>query len=92
MPTNLAAWTRLLDTFEAALDDPDGEAAPPPFDPPPGPPPVELVDRAHAVLARQRASIDGLLAARENIARELAAIRRIPSTEPVAPVYLDVEG
>lgn len=91
MTTNLAAWNRLLDAFERSLDAPD-DPADGPVEEPPGPPPPEVVERARLVLERQRASISGLMAARENVARELAAIRRIPSVHPDAPVYLDVEG
>lgn len=91
MTTNLAAWNRLLDAFERSLDAPD-DPADGPVEEPPGPPPPEVVDRARLVLERQRASISGLMAARENVARELAAIRRIPPVHPDAPVYLDVEG
>ncbi len=92
MTTNLAAWNRLLDAFERSLDAADADDADEPFDEPPGPPPPEVVERARVVLERQRASISGLMAARENVARELAAIRRIPSTQIDAPIYLDVEG
>ncbi|MEZ3156174.1 hypothetical protein AB1K56_04515 [Microbacterium sp. BWR-S6Y] len=92
MTTNLAAWNRLLDAFERSLDADGEDAADEPFEHPPGPPPPEVVERARLVLERQRAGISGLLAARENVARELAAIRRIPSTQIAAPIYLDVES
>lgn len=62
------------------------------FDPPPGPPPAELIERARAVLARQQFVIQGLTLSRAKVARELAALRRVPGTASDAPAYLDVEG
>lgn len=91
MTDDLAAWTRLLDVFDrelAATDDTPLDDV----EVPAGPPPAEVVERARLILERQRASISGLRAARENIAREMQAIRRIPSTRVDAPVYLDLDA
>lgn len=86
-----AAWTRLLDAFDreltAANDAPLEDV-----ETPAGPPPAEVVERARLILERQRASISGLQAARDNIAREMQAIRRIPTTRADAPVYLDLDA
>ncbi|MDQ4213192.1 hypothetical protein [Microbacterium capsulatum] len=95
MPDDLAAWLAVLDRFERALDAADAEAGAdvePAFEPPPGPPPAELVERARAVLARQRLTIDALVVSRAATARELAALRRVPSAPADTPAYLDVEG
>lgn len=91
MTDNLASWLAVLDTFERALDAADDQLDPA-FEPPPGPVPEELRERAEAVLARQQMMIRGLTASRANVARELAALRRVPTGSPDAPAYLDVEG
>lgn len=91
MADNLAAWLAVLDRFERALDAADVPDET--FDPPTGPVPDELRERAEAVLARQQLMINGLLASRAGVARELAALRRVPGRPGGdAPVYLDVEG
>ncbi|MFS0854172.1 hypothetical protein [Microbacterium sp. 179-I 3D4 NHS] len=92
MSDNLTAWLAVLDRFERALDAADQEMAPGSVDPPAGPVPEELRERAEAVLGRQQLMISGLAASRANIARELAALRRVPTTPKDAPAYLDVEG
>ncbi|MDL9977881.1 hypothetical protein [Microbacterium candidum] len=92
MSENLAAWLAVLDDFERALDAADEQVSFEPFQPPPGPPPAEIVERARMVLARQQAMINGLVLSRANVARELAALRRVPSGREDAPAYLDVEG
>ncbi len=89
--TDDAAWTDLLDTFERALDGGD-EMAPGSFVRPAGPPPEHLVARAREVLERQLRAIEALGVARAEVARELAALRRIPPTRVSPPVYLDVRG
>lgn len=90
MSENLAAWLAVLDRFERALD--AVEAPDEAFDAPPGPVPEELRERAEAVLGRQKLMISGLLASRAGVARELAALRRVPGRPGDDPVYLDVEG
>lgn len=92
MPDNLTAWLAVLDQFERALDAADDQLAPAEFDRPPGPVPEHLRDRAEAVLARQQLMIGGLVASRANVAREIAALRRVPTAPGGAPAYLDVEG
>ncbi|MHC9044222.1 hypothetical protein ACYX8G_06560 [Microbacterium saperdae] len=92
MPENLAAWLTVLDQFERALDAADEQLESPPFEPPAGPVPEELRARAEAVLSRQQMMISGLMASRANVAREIAALRRVPTTPQDTPAYLDVEG
>lgn len=89
--TDDAAWAALLDTFERALDSGD-EVVPGDFTRPDGPPPEHLVARAREVLEKQLRAIEALGVARAEVARELAALRRIPSAPVGAPVYLDVRG
>jgi hypothetical protein len=90
---NLAAWLRLLDQFEKALDAADAETQPHALEPPPGPLPEEVRERAEAILARQQLMLGGLLASRAKVARQLAALRRVPTTQQQdAPAYLDIEG
>ncbi|MFJ4037727.1 hypothetical protein ACIPVB_06540 [Microbacterium sp. NPDC090007] len=91
MTDELAAWTRVLEDFERQLAAPDDEP-PGAFDAPTGPVPTELVERARLVRERQRASISALHAARENLARELRALRRIPTTASETPIYLDLDA
>lgn len=92
MPDNLTAWLAVLDQFERALDAADDQMVPAEFDRPPGPVPEHLRERAEAVLARQQLMIGGLVASRANVAREIAALRRVPTTPGGTPAYLDVEG
>lgn len=89
---NLTAWLALLDGFEKALDAAEEQLVAHTFEPPPGPPPQELWDRARATLARQQVMIDSLFVSRAHVARELAALRRVPPHGTGAPAYLDVEG
>lgn len=89
---NLAAWLRLLDQFESALDAAEGQVVPQEFEPPSGPPPDEVRERAEAILARQQLMINSVIASRAKVARQLAALRRVPSAQPDVPAYLDVEG
>lgn len=91
MTDNLTAWLAVLDRFERALDAAD-EQLDDGFDAPPGPVPDELRDRADAVLARQRMMVDSLAMSRAHVARELAALRRVPTSASDAPAYLDVQG
>ncbi|GAA1251120.1 hypothetical protein JOF42_002493 [Microbacterium phyllosphaerae] len=92
MSDNLSAWLTVLDQFERALDAADEQMEEQPFAPPPGPVPDELRERAEAVLARQQLMINGLVTSRANVAREIAALRRVPTGPGDAPVYLDVQG
>lgn len=93
MPDNLTAWLAVLDQFERALDAADEQLEPTEFDRPAGPIPEHLRERAEAVLARQQLMIGGLVASRAHVAREIAALRRVPTTSPGdTPAYLDVEG
>lgn len=92
MSDNLRAWLAVLDRFEQALDAADGELDDGAFDAPEGPVPEELRGRAEAVLARQKLVIDGLAISRANVARELAALRRVPTVQADASAYLDVQG
>ncbi|MFE7843677.1 hypothetical protein ACFUTX_00625 [Microbacterium sp. NPDC057407] len=92
MADHLAAWLRLLDQFESALDAADGHVVPQDFEPPPGPPPEELRERAEAILARQQLMISSVITSRAKVARQLAALRRVPTTPADAPAYLDIEG
>lgn len=92
MPDNLTAWLAVLEQFERALDAADETMDPQLFDAPSGPIPDELRGRAEAVLARQQLMIGGLTASRANVAREIAALRRVPGGRQDAPAYLDVEG
>ena len=89
---NLAAWLSVLDRFERALDAADEQLDAGGFEPPPGPVPEELRERAEAVRARQQLMIGSLAASRANVAREIAALRRVPTGRGDAPAYLDVEG
>ncbi|GEB44472.1 MULTISPECIES: hypothetical protein [Microbacterium] len=89
--TDDTAWAALLDAFERALDAGD-EVDPGAFERPAGPPPQHLVTRARDVLERQLRAIEELGVARAELAREIAALRRIPPTRVSAPVYLDVRG
>lgn len=91
MPDNLAAWLDLLDQFEKALDAADQHVVPQAFEPPPGPPPEEVRERAEAILARQQLMITSALTSRAKVARQLAALRKVP-TSPDTPAYLDIEG
>ncbi|MCI1020531.1 hypothetical protein HWD99_18035 [Microbacterium sp. C5A9] len=92
MPDNLAAWLAVLDQFERALDAADEQLESADFDRPDGPIPAQLRERAEAVLARQQLMIGGLVASRANVAREIAALRRVPTNPGGTPAYLDVEG
>ncbi|WEK59965.1 MAG: hypothetical protein P0Y60_11475 [Candidatus Microbacterium colombiense] len=92
MSDNLAEWLTVLDQFERALDAADSQRDAQPFDAPAGPVPDELRERAEAVLIRQQTMISGLMTSRANVARELAALRRVPTTPQDTPAYLDVEG
>ncbi len=92
MPDDLAAWLAVLDRFERALEAADVQLEPETFDPPTGPIPDELRARAESVLARQQMMISGLAASRAGVAREIAALRRVPTPRQDAPAYLDVEG
>lgn len=89
---NLAAWLTVLDQFERALDAADDELQSEPFERPTGAVPEELRERAEAVLSRQQMMINGLMASRANVAREIAALRRVPTSSQDTPAYLDVEG
>jgi len=89
---NLTAWLAVLEQFERALDAADETLDPESFDAPSGPIPQELRVRAEAVLARQQVMIGGLTASRAHVAREIAALRRVPSGRQDVPAYLDVEG
>ena len=57
------------------------------LEPPPGPPPEEVRERAEAILARQQLMINSVIASRAKVARQLAALRRVPTTPPDAPAY-----
>lgn len=92
MPDDLTEWLRLLDRFESALDAADGQLVPQELQPPPGPPPEELRERAEAILARQQLMINSVVASRAKVARQLAALRRVPGAPSDVPTYLDVEG
>lgn len=92
MPDTLTEWLAVLEQFERALDAADDTIAPRAFEPPSGPIPDELRSRAEAVLARQQLMISGLTASRAHVAREIAALRRVPIGRDDIPIYLDVEG
>lgn len=92
MTDNLAAWLQILDQFEKALDAADEQIAPAALEPPPGPLPEEVRERAEAILARQQLMLGGLMASRAKVARQLSALRRVPTMPSDAPAYLDVEG
>lgn len=92
MTDNLAAWLRLLDQFEGALDAADGRLVPQDFEPPPGPPPEEVRERAEAILVRQQLMINSVITSRAKVARQLAALRKVPTAPSDVPAYLDVEG
>lgn len=92
MTDNLTAWLAVLEQFERALDAADETLDAQGFDAPSGPIPDELRSRAEEVLARQQLMIGGLTASRANVAREIAALRRVPRGRQDAPAYLDVEG
>lgn len=89
---NLAAWLAVLEQFEKALDAADEQLPPQGFEPPPGPLPEEIRERAEAILARQQLMINSVITSRAKVARELAALRRLPAAPSDAPAYLDVEG
>ncbi len=82
----------MLDGFERAIDAAEEQLLVEEFVPPPGPPPTEVLDRARATLARQQMLIDGLRVSRANVARELAALRRVPDPGAGSPAFLDIEG
>ncbi|AKV85717.1 hypothetical protein AKG07_04765 [Microbacterium sp. CGR1] len=92
MPDTLSAWLTVLDQFERALDAADEHLDEQSFEAPDGPVPEELRERAEAVLARQQLMIGGLVTSRANVAREIAALRRVPTSTQNLPAYLDVEG
>ncbi|WP_341957668.1 hypothetical protein [Microbacterium sp. LWH13-1.2] len=92
MADSLTEWLAVLEQFERALDAADETLDPRAFEPPSGPIPDELRARAEAVLARQQLMIGGLAASRAHVAREIAALRRVPSGRQDVPIYLDVEG
>jgi len=92
VPDNLTEWLVVLEQFERALDAADETLDPQAFEPPSGPIPDELRARAEAVLTRQQLMISGLTASRAHVAREIAALRRVPSGRDDVPIYLDVEG
>lgn len=92
MSDNLTAWLAVLDQFERALDAADDTLDAEGFEPPAGPIPAELRARAEAVLARQQLMIGGLTASRAHVAREIAALRRVPTGRADVPAYLDVQG
>ena len=92
MPDNLTEWLAVLEQFERALDAADETLEPRAFEPPSGPIPNELRARAEAMLTRQQLMISGLTASRAHVAREIAALRRVPSGRDDVPIYLDVEG
>ncbi|WP_314428130.1 hypothetical protein [uncultured Microbacterium sp.] len=92
MSDNLATWLVVLDQFERALDAADDQMTAADFERPSGPVPEQLRERAEAVLARQQLMIGGLIASRANVAREIAALRRVPTSASDTPAYLDVEG
>ncbi len=52
----------------------------------------QTISILEAVLARQQMMIGGLMTSRVHVARELAALRRVPTTPQDTPAYLDVEG
>lgn len=89
---NLAAWLKLLDQFERALDAADETLEPQSFDEPPGPMPEEVRERAEDIFARQQLMINSVITSRAKVARELAALQRVATPSTDAPVYLDVEG
>jgi hypothetical protein len=89
---NLTAWLSVLEQFERALDAADEQLESPSFEPPTGPIPEELRARAEAVLSRQQMMISALVTSRANVAREIAALRRVPTNAQDTPAYLDVEG
>lgn len=92
MTDALTAWMAVLDRFERALDAADETLDDRPLDAPPGPVPDELRERAEAVLARQQLMIGALTASRVHVAREIAALRRVPTGRQDRPAYLDIEG
>lgn len=92
MPDNLTAWLAVLDRFERALEAADEQLDPQLFVPPAGPIPDELRVRAESVLARQQLMINALATSRAGVAREIAALRRVPTPRQDAPAYLDIEG
>lgn len=60
---------------------------------PAAPLPEALADRARRVVARQRAAMDRLRAARAVTRDHLDAVRRVPGGgRPETPAYLDVNG
>ncbi|MEV4734949.1 MULTISPECIES: hypothetical protein [unclassified Microbacterium] len=91
MSENLGEWLAVLDRFERALDAAD-EQLDERFETPAGPVPEHLRERAEAILARQKMMLDSLAMSRAHVARELAALRRVPTSASDAPAYLDVQG
>lgn len=101
-PSTADAWARVLDRFQAelALDHHESEraareawAAPTGL----GPLPPELLARAMATLAAQRALIVELELAKDVAARHLSAVRAVEAGASVHPsarpsVYVDREG
>lgn len=92
MSDNLAAWLKLLDQFESALDAADEKLDPRSFEEPPGPMPEEVRERAEDIFARQQLMINSVITSRAKVARELAALRRVSTSTTDVPAYLDVEG
>lgn len=92
MTEALTAWMAVLDRFERALDAADDTLDVHSLDAPPGPVPDELRQRAEAVLARQQLMVGALTASRAHVAREIAALRRVPTARQDLPAYLDIEG
>ena len=88
-------WYRVLDDLESSLGALAGGHEPAPWSPPGdiGVIPVELRDRARALLAGQRELAAELQASKNEVARHLSALRSVPAQRQAsAAVYLDVLG
>jgi len=96
------AWLSALDELELAADDAERLLAAahlplvevPRWTPPHGlgPLPLELKDRAEALLARHLDLAHRTAAAAAMSRREAAVVQQITAKAPALPVYLDAEG
>lgn len=91
------AWSAQLDLFERDLDSPCPEPWTP--DPALGPLPVQLVDRARSIAARQLMRTEQLRSEMTEVRTELSAVhaqldaaRLIPGRRTDAAAYIECDG
>ncbi|WP_417564405.1 hypothetical protein [Microbacterium sp.] len=80
------AWEELLDRFEQDLDDATTIRR---WTRPDQPLPEHLTERAQRVWQRQQEQLHRMSAVRDDLHRQLVALRRIPPTRGDTPALLD---